>query len=105
MKTVYEILKQVAATSSRNEKKAILEANKDNPLLKQVIFLAYDPFTLFWIKKIPSAQSLPDNHNDSMLLPEALSHLSVFSSAKRLVMQELNIWHGFLLMLIVKMHL
>lgn len=47
------IFEQLAADSSRNAKIAILERNKDNDLLKRVIFLALDPFTQFYIRKIP----------------------------------------------------
>ena len=50
---IYDILKQLEATSSRLEKEAILEREKDNELLKKVFFLAYDPFTQFYQRKIP----------------------------------------------------
>lgn len=82
MKSVYDILEQVAKTSSRNEKEAILKANEGNNLLKRVIFLANDPFTLFWIKKIPSAQSLPDGKR-SMNLEEGLNELADLSTRKK----------------------
>lgn len=47
--TIYEIIESIAATSSTNEKKAILERNKDNEVLKQVFFFAYNPRFNFWI--------------------------------------------------------
>jgi ATP-dependent DNA ligase len=50
---VDSIFNQLAATSSRLEKEAILTANKNNAILKQACFLALDPFTNFYIRKIP----------------------------------------------------
>jgi hypothetical protein len=51
---ILDILKELEATSSRLEKEAILKREQNNALLKQVFFLAYDPFTQFYIRKIPS---------------------------------------------------
>jgi hypothetical protein len=53
VKSVYDILKEVADTSSKNEKLAILTEHKDNINLKSTIRLTYDPFTNFYIRKIP----------------------------------------------------
>ena len=44
----------LAGESSRNFKIAELERFKDNIILKRVCFLALDPFTQFYIRKIPS---------------------------------------------------
>lgn len=51
--TVYDILHALESTSSRNEKIAILQANVDNEVLKQVLVYALDPFKNFYIRKIP----------------------------------------------------
>lgn len=51
--TVYSILQALESTSSRNEKIAILQANADNEVLKQVLVYALDPFKNFYIRKIP----------------------------------------------------
>lgn len=51
--TVYDILQALEGTSSRNEKIAILQANANNEVLKQVIVYALDPFKNFYIRKIP----------------------------------------------------
>ena len=50
---ILQILNELASTSSRLEKEAIILREKDNELLKQVYFLAYDPFTQFYQRKIP----------------------------------------------------
>ena len=53
MKKVVEIITELRSISSRNEKEAILLANKDNEILKKVFYLAYDPSINFYIKSIP----------------------------------------------------
>lgn len=50
---VYNLIEQVAATSSKNEKIALLEANRDNELLKRVLNYAYNPFKTYGIRKRP----------------------------------------------------
>lgn len=47
-------LNDLAANSSRNYKLEKLKSNSDNELLRNVVFLALDPFTQFYIRKIPS---------------------------------------------------
>ena len=46
-------LNQLAAEPSRNAKIAMLEANKSNELLREVVRLTLDPFTQFYQRKIP----------------------------------------------------
>lgn len=50
---ILQILNELASTSSRLEKEAIMFREKNNKLLKRVYFLAYDPFTQFYQRKIP----------------------------------------------------
>ena len=54
--SILSILNQVASTASKNEKIAILTANKDNAVLKEVCRLAYDPTVNFYIRQIPDYQ-------------------------------------------------
>jgi ATP-dependent DNA ligase len=74
---ILDILNEIAETSSRNEKEAILKREVDNELLKRVFFLAYDPFTQFYIRKIPEYERNETSHAASLegLLPglQALS--------------------------------
>ena len=51
---INDIFERLASDASRNFKIDLLEQHKDNELLKQAIFLALDPFTQFYIRKIPS---------------------------------------------------
>jgi len=78
MKSVFKILQEIALTPSRNKKEEILNLHKDNVDLKEVIRLAYDPFTNFWIKKIPTYTSQFDNS-----LEWGLKELSVLSSREK----------------------
>lgn len=68
---ILQILNELAATSSRLEKEAILKREQNNELLKKVFFLAYDPFTQFYIRKIPVYQRNETEHAASLegLLP------------------------------------
>lgn len=79
MKSVFDILKEVASTTSHNEKKAILTKHKDNKDLKEVIRLAYDPFINFYIRKIPN-YNLLHKKNDSYNLRWGLESLDELST-------------------------
>ena len=54
MANVNKIFEQLSATSSRLEKEAILTKHKDNDDLKLAVFLALDPYTQFYQRKIPA---------------------------------------------------
>ena len=75
---ILNILNQISATSSRNEKEAILNSHSDNALLKQCFFLAYDSFTQFHIRKIPKYK--PNNNPIGNNLDWGLDQLSMLSS-------------------------
>lgn len=73
-----EFFNRLAANNSRNYKIAELEAHKDNTVLREIIHLALDPFTQFYIRKIPKY-----THNalqPSIALQYALSQLFDLSS-------------------------
>lgn len=73
----HEFFNDLAANSSRNYKIAQMEAHKDDELLKEIIRLATDPFTNFWIRKIPAYDSnkVPLK-TELALIVDALSALS-----------------------------
>ena len=76
---ILNILNELAATSSRNEKISILKNNKENKTLQKVCFLTLDPRTQFYIKKIPGyAHQEPF----TITLDIALERLNDFSSRK-----------------------
>lgn len=49
MKNVFEILSQLEANPSKNEKEAILKRNSSNELLKKTLVYALDPFRIYGI--------------------------------------------------------
>jgi len=76
--SVYKVLEQLRATSSRLEKEAILKKNEKNAVLRRVIFLALDPYTQFYQRKIPQYTSAKKNQADS--LDSVLDSLNVLST-------------------------
>jgi ATP-dependent DNA ligase len=76
--SVYTILEELRSTSSRLEKEAILKKNAKNDVLKRVIFLALDPYTQFYQRKIPEYKPAKKNQADS--LDSVLDSLTVLSS-------------------------
>ena len=72
-----EIFEQLASDAGRNFKIDLLTRHKDNQLLKQVCFLALDPFTQFYIRKIPAYVKY---NGPTWALQEALDQLQLLSS-------------------------
>ena len=58
---IYSILQELESNNSRNAKIALLNKHKDNLLLKEVCRLANDPFTQFYIRKIPVYTKMDGN--------------------------------------------
>lgn len=59
---VLSILEAVASVPGKLDKLAILEANKDNPDLKQAFYLALNGLISFYIKKLPQATKYEGNY-------------------------------------------
>lgn len=55
MSEIWTVLDMVRNTSSKNDKIAILQANKDVPYLKQYLALVYTPQLNYYIKKFPAS--------------------------------------------------
>ena len=54
---IVQLLKKIKTTSGTNDKKSILEENKDNDLLKKVLLYGLDPFTPFNVVKVPKTKT------------------------------------------------
>ena len=65
---VLSILEAVAAVPGKNDKLAILEANKENPDLKTAVYLALNGLISFYIKKLPTATKYEGNYTLSAAL-------------------------------------
>jgi hypothetical protein len=75
---ILSILNSLAADNSRLAKEAILKANQNNQLLKDVIKLALDPFTQFHIRKIPDYTAIAEKKQDPLY--KAILRLSLLSN-------------------------
>jgi len=60
---MYHIFKALESTSSRLDKEDILRSNFMNETLQKVMFLALDPYTQFYIRKIPAYENKSFNLN------------------------------------------
>lgn len=77
MEKIITLLDTLAADNSRNFKIEFLKQHKDNKLLKRAIKLALDPFTQFYIRKIPA---YTPNENEGIALAFAFDSLTDLSS-------------------------
>lgn len=75
MTEVFDILEDLAANPSRNYKIDKLTEHKDNRVLREVVRLALDPFTQFYIRKIPKYEA-----TGSECLMQAMDKLFELSS-------------------------
>jgi hypothetical protein len=55
---IREILDQIGATSSKNDKVAIVKKHKDNKLFKDVVFWALNPRFSYFMKKVPAIKPI-----------------------------------------------
>jgi hypothetical protein len=72
---VFDILEDLAANPSRNYKIDKLNEHKNNNVLREVVRLALDPFTQFYIRKIPKYEA-----TGSGCLMQAMDQLFELSS-------------------------
>lgn len=72
---IHQIISQLAATRSRNEKEEILEKNKDNALLRDFFKAALDPFNTYYIRKIPEFTTSGSN---TLTIQDAMNMLYKF---------------------------
>jgi ATP-dependent DNA ligase len=77
MTDVNKIFEDLAANNSRLFKIDYLKQHKDNGILRNVVSLALDPFTQFYIRKIPKYETIPGSEVD---LNEAIQRLYMLSS-------------------------
>lgn len=77
--TILSILDEIAATSSRLTKEAILKREKDNYLLQRVIKAAYDPYINYWILKLPQFVS----GGNTLSLGDAIAELQVLATRQK----------------------
>lgn len=88
------IFEQLAATPSRLEKESILRTNVDDVLLRRAIFLALDPYTQFFIRRIPAYTTNAGEH--ALTLEQALLELQKLSSRQLTGNAAFQHLHGML---------
>ena len=86
---INDFLNDLAANASRNYKIEKLEENRNNTLLQRVVLLALDPFTQFYIRKIPAYT--PNTEPTNVSLAFALD--SLYDLSHRLVTGNAGIAH------------
>lgn len=95
MTTVIDILEQLEATPGSLAKRAILEAEHENDLLKRVFVAAQDPYTVYYISKfrMPKAEGTCDDdriveHFLKLLLPALSQRELTGNDAKEAIFCE-----------------
>jgi len=73
---ILQILNALETHASRLDKLAILDAEKDNELLKKVAVATLDPYTTYFIVKIPTYEPNPEG---DMTLSQAIDGLEMLS--------------------------
>lgn len=83
--TIFDIVEQIAATSSKNEKQAMIAAHKDDETWKRVLNATYNPFMNYGIRKIPerSAEGTAEFDEGTWLLLEDLAKRNLSGNAAR----------------------
>lgn len=74
---ILEILDALAANNSRNFKIDFLKQHRDNHVLRTVVSAALDPFTQYYIRKIPEYKQV---ENTDINLMEAINQLGYLSN-------------------------
>ena len=100
-KTVIDILEELEATAGKNAKRDILEANRNNELLKRVFVAGQDPYTVYFVNKFkappPLAEQVADDDKSltallDTILPKLSSREVTGNAAKELL------WYAYQLM-------
>lgn len=80
---VKQIIEGVSGTSSRNEKESILHNNRDNQLLKEILYFVYSPYVLTGLskKKISKKLQLP-NEQSTLSIVEVMDYLKSHNSGR-----------------------
>jgi DNA ligase 1 len=93
---VFDVIEKIAATSSKNEKEALIKQHSDDETFKRVLVAALNPFVTYGIKQLPTAQEdgvqdFSDIHWTTldMLSKRVLSGSAAFASVKN-VLDNLN---------------
>lgn len=90
---VLALIDQVAATSSKNDKQAMVVAGMQFPLFQRVCEYAYNPFKTYGIRQIPERTGSGSKHFDSVtweVLDALISRKLTGNEAREVVAFEIN---------------
>lgn len=76
-KAILEILNEIGSQRSTKHKSSVLEANKDNELLKKVFYMTYSPLVLFGISKVDMSKKSEDSVFSEVTLKTALDLIEI----------------------------
>ena len=85
MKNVVKIIKNIQNTSSTNEKLNILKNNKDNELLKRVLYFTYNPYMKYKITEKSLGEGSTNNDYDIFSLMKLLAKNNINDKLRDLV--------------------
>ncbi|MBM7836324.1 hypothetical protein [Clostridium sardiniense] len=77
MKSIVKIIKNIQNTSSTNDKLSILKTNKDNELLKKVLYFTYNPYMKYKITEKSLGEGRSRNDYDIFSLMDLLSKSNI----------------------------
>ena len=77
---ILDILNTVASDNGRNFKIDFLKQHADNNQLRHVVFLALDPYTQFFIRKIPAYETMTGQMDNRIDLDIAMAMLNKLST-------------------------
>tara|TARA_B100000287_G_scaffold272783_1_gene256934 strand:- start:2179 stop:3519 length:1341 start_codon:yes stop_codon:yes gene_type:complete len=81
--SIQNILNDIAKTSSRLEKEAILESEKQNNELWAVVKATYDPFTQYYVSGVVDVEENTYEPLEAMSLLESIAHLGFLSRREK----------------------
>lgn len=85
MKNIVKTIKNIQNTSSTNDKLSILKTNKDNELLKKVLYFTYNPYMKYKITEKSLGEGKTHNDYDIFDLMELLSKSNINDNLRNLV--------------------
>lgn len=78
IRDAFSTLQEVQAISSSKAKQEILVAHNDNDVLKSILFLTYNPFVQFYIRRIPKVAPVDDREVSEQVYANFLNLLTLF---------------------------
>lgn len=92
MKDVYDLLKKIRATPSKNEKRALLASQADNQDLREFLRVTYEPRINFYQQKIDHKVAVDFVDNDLQFNGELISSIVAVLNNRKVTGNDAKIW-------------